>query len=100
MTKAERHRRDEQCLQAYQKEQDKQGNALPFGEPYAAIFPPEAQKYRNPERPGFYKCVVRHEPAGEDKFWCSEMICYWDGSDWNREDGGPLRHGVQKWKAL
>jgi hypothetical protein len=69
-------------------------------EPYATIFPPEAQKYRNPETVGFYQCVVRHEPAGEDKFWCSEMICYWDGSDWNREDGGPLRHGVQKWKAL
>jgi hypothetical protein len=32
MTKAERHRRDEQCLQAYQKEQGKEGDALPFGE--------------------------------------------------------------------
>jgi hypothetical protein len=32
MTKAERHRRDEQCLQAYQREQGKEGDALPFGE--------------------------------------------------------------------
>jgi hypothetical protein len=69
-------------------------------EPYATIFPPEAQKYRNPETPGFYQCVVRHEPAEEGQFWCSEMICYWDGSAWNREDGGPLRHGIEKWESL
>lgn len=29
MTKAERHRHNERCLQAYQKEQGKEGDALP-----------------------------------------------------------------------
>jgi hypothetical protein len=42
MAKSERHRHNEQCLQAYQKEQGKEGDALPFGDtpPYATYSRP------------------------------------------------------------
>jgi hypothetical protein len=102
MTKAERHRRDEQCLQAYQREQGKEGDALPFSDtpPYATVFPPQAQVIAPRQGVGVYACVVRLEPAGEGKYWIGEIPCRWDGQQWSREDGGRLRYGIQAVKSF
>jgi hypothetical protein len=101
MTKAERHHHNENCLEAYQKEQGKEGDALPFGDtpPYADVFPPQAQVIAPRHGVGVYACVVRLEPAGNE-FWMGEIPCRWDGQQWSREDGGRLRYGIQQVKSF
>jgi hypothetical protein len=101
MAKSERHRHNEQCLQAYQKEQGKEGNALPFSDtpPYATVFPPQAQVIAPRQGEVFTLALVRLEPAGNE-FWMGEIPCRWDGQQWSREDGGRLRYGIQQVKSF
>lgn len=86
MTKEQRHYHNEQCLRACQREQGKEGDALPF-----------AKDWQNPPAPAKYWCIVRHEPAGPNQWWVSELECTWDGEKWERCDGGRLRHGIISW---
>lgn len=63
MKREERQRHDAERLLAYQNEHGKTGDELPFTdvEPYDAIFPAEAQKYRDP----FYQVALAFKELAE-----------------------------------
>lgn len=58
-----------------------------------------------PDKPGFYNCTVRHDPAGRGKdgkllYWCSLEVMKWDGDRWHRLSNAPMRHGISAWEPL